>query len=99
MDVYRNGWIGDYVDAINFLELWTCDSGNNNSNYCDEDYDALLEEARHTPDDAARYAAIHRSLLAGLLWQRIGPAAPFWVGATTALVAAGLLLVWEDQAS
>jgi len=55
VDVYRNGWIGDYVDAINFLELWTCDSGNNNSNYCDEDYDALLEEARRTPDDAARY--------------------------------------------
>jgi oligopeptide transport system substrate-binding protein len=55
VDVYRNGWIGDYVDAINFLELWTCDSGNNNSNYCDEDYDALLEQARQTPDDQARY--------------------------------------------
>jgi len=55
VDVYRNGWIGDYVDAINFLELWTCDSGNNNSNYCDEEYDALVEEARQTPDDQARY--------------------------------------------
>ncbi|HEX5470030.1 MAG TPA: peptide ABC transporter substrate-binding protein [Gaiellaceae bacterium] len=55
VDVYRNGWIGDYVDAINFLELWTCDSGNNNSNYCDKDYDALLEQARQTPDDEARY--------------------------------------------
>ena len=55
VDVYRNGWIGDYVDAINFLELWTCDSGKNNSNYCDEEYDALLEEARQTHDDAARY--------------------------------------------
>jgi oligopeptide transport system substrate-binding protein len=55
VDVYRNGWIGDYVDAINFLELWTCDSGNNNSNYCDEDYDRLLEQARQTPDDQARY--------------------------------------------
>ncbi len=55
VDVYRNGWIGDYVDAINFLELWTCDSGNNNSNFCDKSYDALLEQARQTPDDAARY--------------------------------------------
>jgi oligopeptide transport system substrate-binding protein len=55
VDVYRNGWIGDYVDAINFLELWTCDSGNNNSNYCDKSYDALLEQARQTPDDNARY--------------------------------------------
>ena len=29
-DTYRLGWVGDFVDAINFLELWTCDSGNNN---------------------------------------------------------------------
>jgi oligopeptide transport system substrate-binding protein len=55
VDVYRSGWIGDYVDAINFLELWTCDSGNNNSNYCDKDYDALVEQARSTQDDAARF--------------------------------------------
>jgi oligopeptide transport system substrate-binding protein len=55
VDVYRSGWIGDYVDAINFLELWTCDSGNNNSNYCDKDYDALVEEARSTQDDQARF--------------------------------------------
>jgi oligopeptide transport system substrate-binding protein len=55
VDVYRNGWIGDYVDAINFLELWTCDSGNNNSNYCDKDYDALVDRARQTPDNDARY--------------------------------------------
>jgi oligopeptide transport system substrate-binding protein len=55
VDVYRLGWIYDFPDAINGLELWTCDSGNNNSNYCDEDYDALLEQARQTPEDAARY--------------------------------------------
>ena len=55
VDVYRSGWIGDYVDAINFLELWTCKSGNNSSNYCDKDYDALVEQARSTQDDQARY--------------------------------------------
>ena len=32
----------DYVDAYNFLELWTCESGNNGSNYCNEEYDELL---------------------------------------------------------
>ncbi|HUQ23816.1 MAG TPA: peptide ABC transporter substrate-binding protein [Gaiellaceae bacterium] len=56
VDVYRLGWIGDYVDAINFLELWTCESGNNNTNYCNKDYDAKIEEARKTPDNDARYA-------------------------------------------
>jgi ABC-type transport system substrate-binding protein len=27
VDVYRLGWIGDYVDAMNFLEQWTCELG------------------------------------------------------------------------
>jgi oligopeptide transport system substrate-binding protein len=56
IDVYRNGWIGDYVDGMNFLELWTCKSGNNNSNYCDPSYDALVAKARRTQDNNARYA-------------------------------------------
>lgn len=55
VDVYRLGWIGDFVDAINFLELWTCESGNNSTNYCNKDYDALIEKARQTEDNAARY--------------------------------------------
>jgi oligopeptide transport system substrate-binding protein len=55
VDVYRLGWIGDFVDAINFLELWTCESGNNSTNFCNEEYDALIEEARSTEDNDARY--------------------------------------------
>jgi oligopeptide transport system substrate-binding protein len=55
VDTYRLGWIGDYVDAMNFLELWTCESGNNSTNYCNQDYDRIIEEARNTPDNEARY--------------------------------------------
>ena len=55
VDVYRLGWIYDYPDAINGLDLWTCDSGNNNTNYCDKSYDDLVAQARETPDDTARY--------------------------------------------
>jgi oligopeptide transport system substrate-binding protein len=55
VDVYRLGWIYDFPDAINGLELWTCASGNNDTNYCDKSYDALVDQARQTPDDAARY--------------------------------------------
>jgi oligopeptide transport system substrate-binding protein len=55
VDVYRLGWIGDFVDAINFLELWTCDSGNNSTNYCNKEYDRLVEQARATPDNDARF--------------------------------------------
>jgi oligopeptide transport system substrate-binding protein len=55
VDTYRLGWIGDYVDPMNFLELWTCDSGNNNSNFCNTEYDGLIREARNTPNDDDRY--------------------------------------------
>ena len=40
---------------MNFLELWTCNSGNNNSNFCDPQYDSLVAKARQTPDNPARY--------------------------------------------
>jgi oligopeptide transport system substrate-binding protein len=55
VDAYRLGWIGDYVDDINFLNLWTCKSGNNNTNYCNPKYDALVKKAESTKDNAARY--------------------------------------------
>jgi len=55
VDIYRNGWIGDFPDAINFLELWTCDSGNNNTRFCDKNYDAIITKAKNTPDNDARW--------------------------------------------
>ncbi len=55
IDVFRLGWIGDFVDAMNFLELWTSDSGNNSTNFASEEYDDVIAEARQTPDNDARY--------------------------------------------
>ncbi len=55
IDVFRLGWIGDFVDAMNFLELWTSESGNNSTNFASEEYDGIIEEARQTPDNDARY--------------------------------------------
>ena len=28
-DIARNGWLADFNDPINFLEMWETDSGNN----------------------------------------------------------------------
>ena len=28
-DMSRNGWLADFNDPINMLEMWTTDSGNN----------------------------------------------------------------------
>jgi oligopeptide transport system substrate-binding protein len=55
VDAYRLGWIGDFVDDINFLELWTCKSGNNDTNFCNPQYDKLVAQAKATPDDDKRF--------------------------------------------
>ncbi|HEY7691576.1 MAG TPA: peptide ABC transporter substrate-binding protein [Gaiellaceae bacterium] len=60
VDAFRLGWIADFPDAINFLEQWTCTSGNNNTNFCDPRYDTLVKKARQTPDDNARYGIYHQ---------------------------------------
>lgn len=55
VDVYRSGWVYDYPDAQNGLVLWTCDSGNNNTNWCNKKFDALIDQANRTADTAKRY--------------------------------------------
>jgi oligopeptide transport system substrate-binding protein len=59
VDVFRLGWIADYPDAFNFLELWTCESGNNNTQFCSEEYDGIIQDIRDgkTVEEADRYEA------------------------------------------
>jgi oligopeptide transport system substrate-binding protein len=55
VSVYRNGWIADFPDDINFLSVFECKSGNNNTNWCNPKYDALLKQATATSDQTQRY--------------------------------------------
>lgn len=55
VDVFRLGWIYDFPDAWNGLSLWTCESGNNSTNFCNEEFDALVKQAESTPDEAERF--------------------------------------------
>jgi oligopeptide transport system substrate-binding protein len=80
VDLFRLGWVGDFVDDINFLELWTCESGNNNTNFCDKEYDALVAKAKQTPDNAERFK-IYNQLEAKLTGQDgFLPFIPLWSG-------------------
>jgi oligopeptide transport system substrate-binding protein len=45
-DVARRGWIGDYVDPNNFLDLYLTDGGNNNTGFADPVYDDLISARR-----------------------------------------------------
>jgi oligopeptide transport system substrate-binding protein len=78
VDIYRLGWVGDFVDDINFLELWTCDSGNNNTGYCDKEYDSLVAKAKQTANNSDRYA-IYKQLEEKLTGQDGAlPFIPLW---------------------
>ncbi|MFT6286949.1 MAG: oligopeptide transport system substrate-binding protein [Alcanivorax sp.] len=41
-DVARRGWIGDYIDPNNFLDLFLTDGGNNNTGFSDPRYDEMI---------------------------------------------------------
>lgn len=56
VDTYRMGWIYDFPDAYNGLVLFTCNSGNNYTNWCNKKFDGLVEQASRTPDAEKRTA-------------------------------------------
>jgi ABC-type oligopeptide transport system substrate-binding subunit len=50
-DIARNAWGADYPAANNQLSgLWTCGGGNNDSQWCSKEFDALIEQAAKEPD-------------------------------------------------
>ncbi|MEN2767180.1 peptide ABC transporter substrate-binding protein [Ornithinibacillus xuwenensis] len=52
--VGRMGWLADFNDAINFLEIFNTIGGNNYTNWEDSEYQELLAQSRTETDPAAR---------------------------------------------
>ena len=51
------GWIADYPDPENFLDiLFHSDSSNNHTNYSNPEVDSLLEQARIETDETLRFS-------------------------------------------
>ena len=59
--VARAGWIGDYVDPISFLDMFSGESPLNNTRWKHPEFDQLLEEARHESDPKRRLALLARA--------------------------------------
>ena len=57
----RNGWVGDYSDPSNMIELLYSSNGNNDGKYNNPDFDAAIELSRSTTDKAERSAALHQA--------------------------------------
>ena len=60
-DVARNGWVGDYDDPSNMLDLLFSSNGNNDGKYNNADYDAAMTDSRTITDPAKRSAALHKA--------------------------------------
>ena len=58
--IARRGWIGDYVDPNNFLDLFLCNGGNNSTGFCEPEYDEMiLRKAPQAQSRDERYAIFH----------------------------------------
>ena len=60
-DASRNGWVADYFDPSNMLDLLYSTNGNNDGKFADAKYDAAMETSRSTVDPAVRSAALHQA--------------------------------------
>jgi ABC-type oligopeptide transport system substrate-binding subunit len=54
--IARDGWNADFPHAKNQLDLLTCGSGNNSSQYCNPAFDAAFNEAATIADPAQQTA-------------------------------------------
>ena len=59
-DVARNGWVMDYNDPYNMVELFCTDNGNNDGKYSNADFDAAVEASR-VADVAEHFAQLHKA--------------------------------------
>jgi oligopeptide transport system substrate-binding protein len=59
--VARSGWIGDVNDAINFLECYLTDNGNNRTGFSSEEYDTLIRRSYAETDNTKRIELLQQA--------------------------------------
>lgn len=57
----RNGWVGDYTDPSNMLDLLFSTNGNNDGKFNNKDYDEQMTISRTTTDAKERSTALHKA--------------------------------------
>ena len=59
-DVARNGWVMNYNDPSNMLDLFCSGNGNNDGKYANPDFDAAIDASR-VADSAEHFAQLHKA--------------------------------------
>lgn len=60
-EISRNGWVFDYNDASNLLEIVQPGNGNNDAKYDSAAYDELMKKAAAEPDPKTRSGYLHQA--------------------------------------
>jgi len=59
--VSRNGWIADYNDPVTFLDMFVSTSGNNDSQYRNPKFDAIISKVKTSKTEEERFAGMHEA--------------------------------------
>lgn len=54
-DIQLSGWAADYSDPMNFLDIWESTSPQNHSNFSNEEFDHLIQQAKTTTNKSLRW--------------------------------------------
>ncbi len=60
-DVARNGWVYDWDDPSNMINLLETNNGNNDGKYSSAEFDKFVKLARETTDVAKHYEYLHEA--------------------------------------
>ncbi len=82
-EVFRSGWIGNYLDPMYFLELFFSDNPQNDVGFFNDEFDALLDRAARAADLEERLALLRE---AEILMLKTQPFAPIFTYVSVRLV-------------
>lgn len=62
-DICRSGWSPDYLDPMTFIDMFVTEppENNNDTNWGNKNYDALVKKANSTGNQKERMAAMHEA--------------------------------------
>jgi oligopeptide transport system substrate-binding protein len=59
--IARNGWLCDYNDPISMLDMWVTGGGNNDAQWSNAQYDALIKQVKTSSDKETRFSLMHEA--------------------------------------
>ena len=92
----RAGWVADYNDPMNFLDMFLSGSGNNNTGFKSKAYDKLIADAQIEGNPSKRYQILEKA--ERLLMDNI-PLIPLFTYTSTVLKQRYIKKVWATKLS